>query len=824
MTIPVRFVWVASTSYLVTVGTDTGATAQLIINSPPVSSTTCSSGKFLVQIAPALTCSGVTTYPNQPILFHQDVDQSLSNTKITIVQNTFATFTSGTSTNQGWTLPISSNDVLVVCEGQSGTGTQPGAPTDTLGSSYVSVASATQGTAPAEVMQCWTANSGAGGADTVTTGTYGATCTVTNLCTLFLTEVTGANLVTPTTTGTSAAAPTSLTMNSVSFTSTPLAVGFYQKGTSGVAVPGTSFQLLNGEAGSSLLYVTEQSSQLSASTTTFPATAGTGTNFAGVGLVFVTTPRVVQNTFATFTTGTSGSKAFASNLAAQDVAVVCEGQSATSVQPTAPTDTLSLSYKSITSATQATSTAEVVQCWGASSNTGGADTITSGTYGATCSASALCTLFITEVSGADWVMPATTGTSAAAPTSYTMTSITLNNNPLLLGFYQKGTSGTDTAGTNFRLFNGESGSLLYLTEQSSALTTSTTFPATVGTGSNYAGVGLVFNYGPILLQNTINTASSGTTITKAFTNNLQAKTTVVVCEGQDLTGTLPGAPTDSLVLTYTSIASAAQGLNEVIQCWEAMSGAGGADTVTSGAYQTCSATALCTLFIQEVGGADAVLVTSTTSTGLGGGALTSFTMNSASVTNTPLIMGFYMKVTAGTDTAGTNFVLANGETGSLLYLTEKSSAITSAATTIPATVGTSSKWAGVAVIFVKATTAFSVSLSANTNYYFDASFSLGASTGASQIVYLHQMDGGVILQTACMVGSTTVGNNVCSTATDANLITTGVTTAYSFEIFGTIKVGSTPTTLLIEFGSTTSATNNVQVFKAGSFIIVYPTP
>jgi len=75
-----------------------------------------------------------------------------------------------------------------------------------------------------------------------------------------------------------------------------------------------------------------------------------------------------------------------------------------------------------------------------------------------------------------------------------------------------------------------------------------------------------------------------------------------------------------------------------------------------------------------------------------------------------------------------------------------------------------------------------------------------------------------------MVGSTTVGNNVCSTATDANLITTGVTTAYSFEIFGTIKVGSTPTTLLIEFGSTTSATNNVQVFKAGSFIIVYPTP
>src|SRR5207237_8056473 len=105
---------------------------------------------------------------------------------------------------------------------------------------------------------------------------------------------------------------------------------------------------LNCTSCSHLPYCTEETSQRTTGvSTTFPATAWTGTNFAGVGLVFVTTPRVVQNTFATFTASTSGSKAFASNVAAQDVVVVCEGQSATSVQPTAPTDTLPLTYKSI---------------------------------------------------------------------------------------------------------------------------------------------------------------------------------------------------------------------------------------------------------------------------------------------------------------------------------------------------------------------------------------------------------------------------------------------------------------------------------------------
>ncbi|MDA4115539.1 MAG: hypothetical protein OK442_03155 [Thaumarchaeota archaeon] len=57
--LPVRFTWAASTSYLVTVGTDTGVTAQLTSTSLPGSTTTCSAGQFLSQISPAETCSGV---------------------------------------------------------------------------------------------------------------------------------------------------------------------------------------------------------------------------------------------------------------------------------------------------------------------------------------------------------------------------------------------------------------------------------------------------------------------------------------------------------------------------------------------------------------------------------------------------------------------------------------------------------------------------------------------------------------------------------------------------------------------------------------------
>jgi hypothetical protein len=59
MTIPVRFVWTASTAYLFTVSTDTGVTATLSATSPPAN-TACPSGSFLSQVSPTTVCSGTT--------------------------------------------------------------------------------------------------------------------------------------------------------------------------------------------------------------------------------------------------------------------------------------------------------------------------------------------------------------------------------------------------------------------------------------------------------------------------------------------------------------------------------------------------------------------------------------------------------------------------------------------------------------------------------------------------------------------------------------------------------------------------------------------
>jgi len=68
-TIPVRFIWAAATSYLFTIGTDTGVTAQLTSTSPPVSSTTCPAGEFLSQISPALTCSSKNATASPAVAF-----------------------------------------------------------------------------------------------------------------------------------------------------------------------------------------------------------------------------------------------------------------------------------------------------------------------------------------------------------------------------------------------------------------------------------------------------------------------------------------------------------------------------------------------------------------------------------------------------------------------------------------------------------------------------------------------------------------------------------------------------------------------------------
>lgn len=203
------------------------------------------------------------------------------------------------------------------------------------------------------------------------------------------------------------------------------------------------------------------------------------------------TPTIVQNTFATFTTGTSGSVAFSSNVGVKNTIIVCQGQSGTSAFNTAnnvPTDTLGLTY--ILLVTIGVLNGAMMVCFSAETGNGGADTVTSATFAVTCAAGNLCTLFINEIKGSSRGMIFTkTGSSSSAVTSATCPNLGSSQTPLLLAFYQKLTTGTDTAGASFNLLNGETGNLLYLTEFSNTLThVFTTWPATFGTATEYAGI------------------------------------------------------------------------------------------------------------------------------------------------------------------------------------------------------------------------------------------------------------------------------------------------------------------------------------------------
>jgi len=91
MVLPIRFVWAATTSYLVTVATDTGASAQLTVTSPPPTSTSCSAGTFLSQISPAQACSGVPATESPAVSFSS---------------NTNTCSVTSASTSGGFTTPI----------------------------------------------------------------------------------------------------------------------------------------------------------------------------------------------------------------------------------------------------------------------------------------------------------------------------------------------------------------------------------------------------------------------------------------------------------------------------------------------------------------------------------------------------------------------------------------------------------------------------------------------------------------------------------------------------------------------------------------------
>lgn len=323
---------------------------------------------------------------------------------------------------------------------------------------------------------------------------------------------------------------------------------------------------------------------------------------------------------------------------------------------------------------------------------------------------------------------------------------------------------------------------------------------------------------PTIVQNTFNTASTGTTVIKTFTSNVVANNLIIACELQGV-NVAPTAPTDNGGLTWTQISNTATSTNDASVCYGAMAQSSASLQITGHYGTTCTTTRRCILFTYEISGSDVSLLY-----GANGGSAGSTTpaTSSLSFTNTPLLIGVYVHETAGTVTAGANFALSNGESGSIQYLSEHSTSLTSTSTTFPATFGTSSTWGGSGIVVPKATTIFSISLAANTNYVFDGYVStIGSAAASSAKIEVHSLGSGNTLQMFCQNDGSSTTNSLCVAATDTVLThTVSATNNIPVQLFGTVKVGSTATTLLIEYGIPTSATNNLATINAGSWIRV----
>src|SRR2546425_2192710 len=101
-TIPIRFIWAAATSYLITVGTDTGVTTQLPVTSPPVAAITCPPGYFPgYQIAPTQACSSVLAAASPAVSFTSSANTCTDSTSgTTQMMNLGVTYTTS-STSSG---------------------------------------------------------------------------------------------------------------------------------------------------------------------------------------------------------------------------------------------------------------------------------------------------------------------------------------------------------------------------------------------------------------------------------------------------------------------------------------------------------------------------------------------------------------------------------------------------------------------------------------------------------------------------------------------------------------------------------------------------
>lgn len=318
--------------------------------------------------------------------------------------------------------------------------------------------------------------------------------------------------------------------------------------------------------------------------------------------------------------------------------------------------------------------------------------------------------------------------------------------------------------------------------------------------------------GVIVQQNTCS-ATSGTSFPCAFSSNIVAGHDLMVCGGSDAAAFFD--PTDSQLNAFAPIIAASNTAN--VKCWSAAIVNAGADTIT---FRTSTACANCGFYISETSGTMELNILSATGTGTS----TSYAVSALGFVQHPVFVSCVASTTSqGTFTPGANFVIA--ATGNTRVNCETSvSGLGGGSTTCPSS-GNSVVFADVCVAVQAESGLFSISLSANTVYSFTAYLYGNAGSGATLQYGIHTLAvGASVVILGCSTATTNSGvysNNYRNTNyQDASICLANISYTPVTTITGVISVGSTPTTLTIDFANPAQVGAGTARVRAGSMIEV----
>jgi hypothetical protein len=312
-------------------------------------------------------------------------------------------------------------------------------------------------------------------------------------------------------------------------------------------------------------------------------------------------------------------------------------------------------------------------------------------------------------------------------------------------------------------------------------------------------------------------ATSGTSNPVTFTSPVTATNLLIACAGVSSAIAI-NAPTDTFGNLWTFIATKAN--TATVNCYYAGALQTGTETIT---FNTGGACVNCGFAIFELSGAMGLgILNAVCSTCTG----TTDVTTSLTFIQHPIFISCLASTTSqGTFTHGTNFVTL--ATGNLDINCQTSTSGITSPTTFPATTSNSVTFAylGIAVQATSSTT-LTASLTANTNYVFQANIYITGgtlSTGNFAIHTIADSTNNLALQLVCggQFGVTTTNSNcIVTQGMDTLIFPTSISQNNFIIITGSITMGASNGVLQIDFANISQASSAAPTIQSGSFMTI----